>query len=173
MAKLIYKKRVIKNAFNNQLNGKVFAKAVCTETLSFEKFIDHVISHGSVYDRGTVHGILYQMVDCMKELLLDSKRLWLGDLGVFYLGLQNKAADDISTFNLADNVVGVKVKFRANMGHTKGLDSKTIRKEAEFIDVETLGKAKTKKKDGSDEGENIDNTDDNTDNTGDDNNQNP
>ncbi len=138
MAKLIYRKKVIKNSKNSNLDGKVYAKSVATETLSFQDFINHVISHGSVYDRGTVHGVMIQMVDCMKELLLDSKKIWMGDLGVFYLSLVNKSASDVESFSISENVVGVKVRFCANMGKSAGLDSKTIRKEAKFIDVNTL-----------------------------------
>ena len=148
MAKLIYRTKVIKNSRNSDLVGKVYAKAVTTETLSFQDFINHVISHGSVYDRGTVHGVMIQMVDCMKELLLDSKKIWLGDLGVFYLSLKNKSATDMETFSITENVVGVKVSFRANQGKTAGLESKTIRKEAKFINVLTLSEGKNKKADG-------------------------
>ncbi len=152
MAKLIYRTKVIKNSKNSDLDGKVYAKAVTTETLSFQDFINHVISHGSMYDRGTVHGVLIQMVDCMKELMLDSKKIWLGDLGVFYLSLRNKSAADLESFSIADNVIGVKVSFRANLGKTAGLDSKTIRKEAKFINVLTLSEGKKKKEDGDDNG---------------------
>ena len=156
MAKLIYKICKIKNSRNSDMDGKIYARSVATETLSFQDFINHVISHGSVYDRGTVQGIMYQMVDCMK--------VWLGDLGIFYLSIVNRAADDEASFNITDNVVGVRVKFRANQGKTAGLDSKSIRKEASFIDVKTLGEAKKKK---SDDATGAD------DNTGDDNTQNP
>ena len=168
MAKLIYKIRKIKNSKNADMNGKVYAKAVATETLSFQDFIDHIISHGSVYDRGTVQGIMFQMVDCMKELMLDSKKVWLGDLGTFYLSLKNQSAEDERSFNIAENVVGVRVKFRPNQGKTAGLDSKSIRKQAKFINVDELGEVKKKKTDSTAEG---DNTGD--DNTGDDNTQNP
>ena len=152
MANLIYKIKTIKNSKNADLDGKVYAKAVATETLSFQEFIDHIISHGSVYDRGTVQGIMFQMVDCMKELMLDSKKIWLGDLGVFYLSLKNKSAADLETFSVTENVIGVKVSFRANLGKTAGLDSKTIRKEAKFINVLTLSEGKKKKEDGDDNG---------------------
>ena len=159
MAKLIYRTKVIKNSSNEFLDGKVYAKAVSTETLSFQDFINHVISHGSVYDRGTVYGIMMQMVDCMKELLLDSKKIWLGDLGVFYLSLKNNSATELEEFNVSENVIGVKVRFRANMGKTAGLDSKTIRKEAKFINVNTLAGIKDEEDD-STAGESDDNTDD-------------
>ena len=153
MAKLIYRTKVIKNSKNSDLDGKVYAKAVTTETLSFQDFINHVISHGSMYDRGTVHGVLIQMVDCMKELMLDSKKIWLGDLGVFYLSLKNKSAADLDSFNINDNVVGVRVKFRANQGKTAGLDSKSIRKQAKFINIEVLNGIKKEKEEGEGEGE--------------------
>jgi len=166
MAKLIYKIRTIKNSANENLDGKVYAKAVTTETLSFQEFINHILEHGSVYDRGTVQGIMYQMVDCMKELMLDSKKIWLGDLGVFYLSLRNKSAESAEAFNVGENVVGVRVKFRPNLGKTAGLDSKTIRKEAKFINVLTLSEGKKKKES---EGGTTDTTSDSGDNTGQDN----
>ncbi len=153
MARLIYRTKTIVNSKDADLNGKVYAKAVTTETLSFQDFIEHVISHGSVYDRGTVQGIMLQMVDCMKELMLDSKKIWLGDLGVFYLSLKNKSAADLDSFNINDNVVGVRVKFRANQGKTAGLDSKSIRKQAKFINIEVLNGIKKEKEEGEGEGE--------------------
>lgn len=153
MARLIYRTKTIVNSKDADLNGKVYAKAVTTETLSFQDFIEHVISHGSVYDRGTVQGIMLQMVDCMKELMLDSKKIWLGDLGVFYLSLKNKSAADLDSFNISDNVVGVRVKFRANQGKTAGLDSKSIRKQAKFINIEVLNGTKKEKEEGEGEGD--------------------
>ena len=153
MAKLIYRTKVIKNSKNSDLDGKVYAKAVTTETLSFQDFINHVISHGSMYDRGTVHGVLIQMVDCMKELMLDSKKIWLGDLGVFYLSLKNIAAEDEEAFNVNDNVVGVRVKFRTNQGRTAGLDSKSFRKKAKFMNIDVLNGIKKEKPEGEGDGE--------------------
>ena len=153
MARLIYRTKTIVNSKDADLNGKVYAKAVTTETLSFQDFIEHVISHGSVYDRGTVQGIMLQMVDCMKELMLDSKKIWLGDLGVFYLSLKNKSAADLESFNISENVVGVRVRFRANQGKTAGLDSKSIRKQAKFINIEVLNGTKKEKEEGEGEGD--------------------
>ena len=153
MANLIYKIKTIKNSKNADLDGKVYAKAVATETLSFQEFIDHIISHGSVYDRGTVQGIMFQMVDCMKELMLDSKKIWLGDLGVFYLSLKNKSGADLESFNVNENVVGVRVKFRTNQGRTAGLDSKSFRKKAKLMNIDVLNGIKKEKADGEDDGE--------------------
>ena len=153
MANLIYKIKTIKNSKNADLDGKVYAKAVTTETLSFQDFIDHIISHGSVYDRGTVQGIMFQMVDCMKELMLDSKKIWLGDLGVFYLSLKNIAAEDEEAFNVSDNVVGVRVKFRTNQGKTAGLDSKSFRKKAKLMNIDVLNGIKKEKAEGEGDGE--------------------
>ena len=150
MANLIYRIKKIKNSRNTDLDGKVYAKAVYTETLSFQEFIEHIISHGSVYDRGTVQGIMFQMVDCLKELMLDSKKIWLGDLGVFALALKNRSAEDEATFNVAENVVGVRVKFAANKGKDAGLDSKSFRKKAKLMSIDVLNGIKKKKEEEGD-----------------------
>ena len=87
MSKILYK--LVKN--NNSKSaayGKWYARAVSKETLTFREFIEHVISHGSVYDRGTVTGILTQMLDCLKELMLDSKKVKFGEFGTFYASIR-------------------------------------------------------------------------------------
>ena len=88
MSKILYK--LVKN--NNSKSaayGKWYARAVSKETLTFREFIEHVISHGSVYDRGTVTGILTQMLDCLKELMLDSKKVKFGEFGTFYASIRS------------------------------------------------------------------------------------
>ena len=52
------------------------------------------MSHHCIYDRGKILGIMYLMVECMKERFYEGRRFWLGDLSVFYVSLYNKAAVD-------------------------------------------------------------------------------
>ena len=41
------------------------------------------------YSRGTVHGVMMDMLDCLKELILDGKSVRLGDLGLFSIGMSS------------------------------------------------------------------------------------
>ena len=72
--------------------GKVlwYATVVTDREMNFEEFVDHISSHNSPYSRGTVHGVMMDMLDCLKELILDGKSVRLGDLGLFSIGMSSR-----------------------------------------------------------------------------------
>ena len=90
-----------------------------------EKFAKHITSHGSVYSRADISAILYIAVDCMREMLLEGKKIRLGDLGDFSLLLTSKGAEDADKFT-AQNITGVKVQWEP------GQEFKNLRDDAEF-----------------------------------------
>mgnify|MGYP000626786838 CR=1 FL=1 len=45
-----------------------YATVVTDREMNFEEFVDHISSHNSPYSRGTVHGVMMDMLDCLKEL---------------------------------------------------------------------------------------------------------
>ena len=51
-----------------------------TEVMNIERFARHIATHGSVYSRADISAILYMAVDCLRELLLEGKKIRLGDL---------------------------------------------------------------------------------------------
>ena len=73
---------------------KAFAVAQYAEVMDIEKFAKHISSHGSVYSRADISAILYMTVDCMREQLLEGKKIRLGDLGDFSILLSSKGAED-------------------------------------------------------------------------------
>ena len=66
-----------------------YATAVSDREMSFEDFVTHISEHNSPYSRGTVHGVMMDMLDCLKELILDGKSVRLGDLGLFSIGMSS------------------------------------------------------------------------------------
>ena len=66
-----------------------YATVVTDREMNFEEFVDHISSHNSPYSRGTVHGAMMDMLDCLKELILDGKSVRLGDLGLFSIGMSS------------------------------------------------------------------------------------
>jgi len=93
--------------------------------MTIEKFAKHITSHGSVYSRADISAILYMAVDCMREMLLEGKKVRLGDLGDFSVLLTSKGAEDADKFT-AQNITDVKVQWEP------GQQFKTLRDEAEF-----------------------------------------
>ena len=67
-----------------------YATVVTDREMNFEEFVDHISSHNSPYSRGTVNGVMMDMLDCLKELILDGKSVRLGDLGLFSIGMSSR-----------------------------------------------------------------------------------
>ena len=88
MAKLITRKYKNNNKTNSGF-GKWYGRTVYTETISTEEFAKHISNHGSPFDRATILGVLMSTCDCLVELVKDSKRVRLGDLGTFYLSTES------------------------------------------------------------------------------------
>ena len=93
--------------------------------MNIDKFARHISSHGSVYSRSDIAAILYLTVDCMREQLLEGKKIRLGDLGDFSVSLSSKGVEDPNAFN-AQNITGVKVIWEP------GAEFKSLRDDAEF-----------------------------------------
>ena len=89
-----------------------FAISQYTDIMTIEKFAKH-------------SAILYMAVDCMREMLLEGKKIRLGDLGDFSVLLSSKGAEDPDKFT-AQNITDVKVQWEP------GQQFKTLRDEAEF-----------------------------------------
>lgn len=104
---------------------KAFAIAQYSEVMNIEKFARHIASHGSVYSRADIAAILYLTVDCMREQLLEGKKIRLGDLGDFYVTLSSKGVEEVDKFS-AQNITSVKVNWEP------GGDFKTLIDDAEF-----------------------------------------
>jgi predicted histone-like DNA-binding protein len=102
-----------------------FAISQYTDVMTIEKFAKHITSHGSVYSRADISAILYMAVDCMREMLLEGKKIRLGDLGDFSLLLGSKGAETADKFT-AQNITQVKVQWEP------GKEFKNLLDDAEF-----------------------------------------
>ena len=52
-----------------------------------------------------------QTVDCMREMLLEGKRIEMGDLGVFSISIQSRGAENLETFNPAIHIEQLNVNW--------------------------------------------------------------
>ena len=136
MAKLLTKKYQSTNQKSTTF-GKWCGRIVHTETLSTEQFVNHICSHGSPFDRATITGVLVAACDCLVELVLDSKKVRLGDLGTFYLSAETEPGDTAEEFT-DDNVKKVHLRFLPNLKQSYPLDSVSMRGKASFADLNSL-----------------------------------
>ena len=77
---------------------KAYGVAQISENLTINDFAKHIAEHGTLYSRDVIQGVLIKMVDCMRELLLEGKKIQLGELGSFGVSLSTKGEDAV--FNL-------------------------------------------------------------------------
>ena len=102
-----------------------YAIAQYADVMTIEKFARHISTHGSVYSRADIAAILYLAVDCMREQLLEGKKIRLGDLGDFSVSLVSKGAESADKFT-AQNITGVNVVWDC------GSEFKSLLQDAEF-----------------------------------------
>ena len=102
-----------------------YAIAQYADVMTIEKFAKHISTHGCVYSRADISAILYMAVDCMREQLLEGKKIRLGDLGDFSVSLQSKGAETAKAFT-AQNITGVNVVWDC------GQEFKNLLADAEF-----------------------------------------
>ena len=106
--------KIYQNQQKKGLNaGKWFARAVSDETFDLAKLAEHMSKHNSPYSGGVIKGVLSDMVDCIKELLLDGKCVKIDDLAIFGVGIRSKAADTLEECSLEKNISGMRLKARA------------------------------------------------------------
>ena len=148
------------NPQNKSEQPKWYAKAVQDRTIDFEGLVTHMSEHNSPYSRGVIHGVLTDMLDCVKELVLDGKSVRLGDLGLFSVGLKTTGAKVRDKWSVAANVLGVTLNVR----NTKTWSNAELRKN-------TILQELTPYDDGSDDTGNDDTPTDEPSDTGSGNNQ--
>ena len=90
--------------------GKYFARIVTDQSLDIDGLATHMADHNTPFSRGTIKGILEDAVGCIKELLLDGKRVQLNNLVSFGLGIEHtEGADTADKFSVQRNVKSVKL----------------------------------------------------------------
>lgn len=110
--------------------ARAYATVQCTEVLDLETFASHIATHGSKYDEGDISAVLIQMVKCLRELLLDGKKVKMGKLGDFWISLSSEGAETLGDFT-DENITGIRLVF------TAGKEFSNLVKDAQFQTVTT------------------------------------
>ena len=134
---------VLKQNKNEDANifGKWFAYPVIEETLNIDALSEHMSNHNSPFSKGVIKGLLTDMVNCIKEQLLEGKNVKIDDLAIFSIGIKNTkgGADDEEDFSVSKNISSVKLRARA----TGDLTSKSLNLVATLRKTTTLTAGQT------------------------------
>ena len=139
MAKVFYllKQNKVKNS---KVNGKWFARQKTLETLNTRKLANHISEHGSIYTPDVVFGVLEKFRSCLIEMLLNSKRVKIDGLGIFFTTLENTegGAESKDKFLPQKNLKGLHIRFLPDSSTETDISSREFIKKAEFVNAETF-----------------------------------
>ena len=131
MAKVFYllKQNKVKNS---KVNGKWFAHQKTIETLNTRKLANHISEHGSIYTPDVVFGVLEKFRSCLLEMLLNSKRVKIDGLGIFFTTLENTegGAESKDKFLPQKNLKGLHIRFLPDSTTETDISSREFIKKA-------------------------------------------
>ena len=133
------------NIKNSPVMGKWFAKAKSVETLNTRKLANHIAEHGSVYTPDVVFGVLEKFRSCLLEMLLNSKRVKIDGLGIFFTTLENEkgGAAKKEDFMPQRNLKALHIRFLPDQVAETNISSREFIKKAEFVNAEAFAGALT------------------------------
>ena len=139
MAKIFYELRQNKNNLS-KIYGKWFAHSKAVETMNTRKLAQHISEHGSIYTPDVVFGVLEKFRSCLLEMLLNSKRVKIDGLGIFYTTLENEkgGADKKDDFSPTKNLKALHIRFLPDQEAETNISSREFIKKAEFVNAEAL-----------------------------------
>ncbi|MCR5712991.1 MAG: DNA-binding protein, partial [Prevotella sp.] len=83
-----YQLRQVKND-SSTVNNRWFAHPYVEETIDLAGLAEHMSNHNTPYSKGVIKGLLTDMVNCIKELMLEGKNVKIDDLAIFSVGIKN------------------------------------------------------------------------------------
>ena len=139
MAKIFYLLKQ-NNIKNSKIFGKWFAHGKTIETLNTRKLANHIAEHGSIYTPDVVFGVLEKFRSCLLEMLLESKRVKIDGLGIFFTTLENEkgGAAKKEDFTPQKNLKALHIRFLPDQVAETNISSREFIKKAEFVNAEAF-----------------------------------
>ena len=102
-----------------------YAYTQYTSLYSFDEFCANIAEHGSVYRKSDIMGVLQVMVSCLREQVLNGKKIEVGDLGTFQAKAKSTAATTYASFD-SGNFSQLTVKWTPGDSFDDMLDDATL-----------------------------------------------
>lgn len=105
--------------------GKLYAYADNESPLTLEGLADHMSHHNTPFSKGTIIGILKDMVNCIRELNLSGQPVKIDGLAIFSTHIENKGGwPTLADVNLSmggenDNIQALRLCAQATGEFTK------------------------------------------------------
>ena len=104
----IYKNRNTASKTYGQFYGRVFPR----DGLNLKGFAKHLSHHGKLATYEMMVLVLQNVVDCMKELLLEGVPVKLDGLGTFSAGIEGSGSASVASYRTDQHIKGIRINFR-------------------------------------------------------------
>lgn len=100
---------------NKQSNGYGcwYARTTINQTYSLEQLAEHMAAHNTPYSKGAIYGVLTDMVNCIRELVLDGNAVKIPNLAIFSAGIKTKRASSLEDFTASSNILSAYLRARS------------------------------------------------------------
>ena len=100
--------------------GLWYGRAVTMgKTVSLEDLAEHMAQHNTPYSEGIIKGVLTDMVNCIRELVLEGKSVKIPNLCIFSAGIKTVGAENPEDFTAATHVRSAYLKARSTGRFTR------------------------------------------------------
>lgn len=100
--------------------GKWFGRSVTLgKTVTLEDLSEHMAQHNTPYSEGVIKGVLTDMVNCIRELVLEGKSVKIPNLCIFSAGIKTVGAENPEDFTAATHVRSAYLKARSTGRFTR------------------------------------------------------
>ncbi len=134
MARLTYKKYQNK-VKDSEMFGKWYGRLVFSETMDTNALCEHIAQHGSIYTPDVVKGVIEKFILCIREQLLESKKVKLDGLGTFYLAMSTGGANTAKEFDINEQLKSLRVRFLADQSKGSKYSGAVIRRAARLVEA--------------------------------------
>ncbi|MBR1941105.1 MAG: DNA-binding protein [Bacteroidaceae bacterium] len=120
------------------------------------ELVEHVHEHNTAFTEGTIKGVLTDAFHCVREYLLESKKVYVEGVGWFFLSLQSRGTATAAEFT-ASCITGMSIMFtpdpvfdslmrkaKFNPVSSRVAQAATLKAEKEGADTVNLAEAKAK-----------------------------
>ncbi len=125
MKKIQYSVALMSNPMRPEDGKKAYANLQLTGLVSINELAGHITEHNSVFSKGTVVGVLTELSECMRELILQGYKVLLGDIGTFAPAITSEGAESKEKFS-SQNIKTMGINFNP------GAAFDNLRRDAEF-----------------------------------------
>ena len=118
---VFYRKYQNKNK-QSAVYGHWFARAVTIgKTVDLDELAKHMSSHNTPYSKGAIKGMLTDMVECIRELVLEGKAVKLPNLAIFSAGIGTAKGGALKSedFSTTKHISSVYLRARATGEFTR------------------------------------------------------